>query len=94
MSASVALLQAPVTPFSYLNDVITPAYKILADPLREQLSKVGDGPIDHSKLPNYDDFNEIFWQQGCLNLTIITMFNKPSPLKKRSVCLRRHGRTL
>ncbi|CAN0031066.1 unnamed protein product, partial [Hapterophycus canaliculatus] len=49
---------------SYLDEVITPAYSLLA----EQLSKIGHGVIDHSSVRNYDDFNEIFWQEECLKL--------------------------
>lgn len=55
---------------SYLDEVITPAYSLLA----EQLSKIGHGVIDHSGVRNYDDFNEIFWQEDCLKLTVATMF--------------------
>jgi len=77
---SSGILQVPD---SYLEDVITPAYNLLA----EQLSKVGHGPIDHSGVKNYDDFNEIFWQEECLKLTVATMFDgKDSPVKKRWVC--------
>lgn len=54
----------------YLDDVITPAYDILA----QQLASIGHGVIDHSEVCNYDDFNEIFWQEECLKLTVATMF--------------------
>ncbi|CAM9264163.1 unnamed protein product, partial [Sphacelaria rigidula] len=30
--------------------------------------------IDHMKVRNYDDFNEIFWRTSCLNLDIVSMF--------------------
>ncbi len=67
-------------PGSYLQDVITPAYKLL----KKELSDIGHKPIVHSTVCNYDDFNEIFWQEGCLELTVATMFQGDnSPIKKR-----------
>ncbi|CBJ30457.1 1,3-beta-glucan synthase, family GT48 [Ectocarpus siliculosus] len=67
-----------ITVPSYLDEVITPAYSLLA----EQLSKIGHGVIDHSSVRNYDDFNEIFWQEECLKLTIATMFEGKTLKKK------------
>lgn len=64
-----------------MDDVIVPAYDLLA----VQLVNVGHGAIDHSNLRNYDDFNEIFWQEDCLRLTVGSMFTEKSSLKKRSV---------
>lgn len=64
----------------YLDEVITPAYDILA----AQLSDIGHGVIDHTKVRNYDDFNEIFWQETCLQLNITTMFDGKT-LKKKCV---------
>lgn len=55
---------------SYLEQVIVPAYHTVAS----ELADVGHGVIDHSKVCNYDDFNEIFWQSSCLDLNINTMF--------------------
>lgn len=66
---------------SYLDEVITPAYDLLA----AQLAHIGHGVIDHSNVRNYDDFNEIFWQESCLSFTVTTMF-EGATLKKRCVC--------
>ncbi|CAM9689894.1 unnamed protein product, partial [Ectocarpus fasciculatus] len=67
-----------ITVPSYLDEVITPAYSLLA----EQLAKIGHGVIDHSSVRNYDDFNEIFWQEECLKLTVATMFEGKTLKKK------------
>lgn len=67
--AVVALVCAQVP--SYLDEVIGPAYNVLA----EQLANIGHGVIDHSSVRNYDDFNEIFWQEDCLKMTVATMFD-------------------
>ncbi|CAN0403591.1 unnamed protein product, partial [Laminaria digitata] len=48
----------------YLDEIITPAYDLLA----QQLASIGHGVIDHSSVCNYDDFNEMFWQEECLKL--------------------------
>lgn len=67
---------------SYLDEVITPAYSLLA----EQLSRIGHGVIDHSSVRNYDDFNEIFWQEDCLRLTVATMFEGKTLKRKWVFC--------
>eukprot|EP00903_Cladosiphon_okamuranus_P007590 g7363.t1 len=67
-----------ITVPSYLEEVIIPAY----DLLHEQLAKIGHGVIDHSEVKNYDDFNEIFWQENCLDLNVNTMFAGKTLKKK------------
>lgn len=77
MRAAFTCCRQPVQVPKYLDEVITPAYNMLV----EQIPKT-HGVIDHSKVRNYDDFNEIFWQESCVDLTIATMFNGTA-LKKR-----------
>ena len=51
---------------SYLKEVIQPAYLTLSEQFEDR--KAGSKPY---LAKNYDDFNETFWQRGCLSLDIV-----------------------
>ncbi|CAM9399100.1 unnamed protein product, partial [Hapterophycus canaliculatus] len=51
---------------SYLKEVIQPSYLTLAEQYEDR--KAGSRPY---MVKNYDDFNETFWQRGCLSLDIV-----------------------
>ncbi|KAI4323117.1 hypothetical protein L6164_022748 [Bauhinia variegata] len=51
-------------PESFLNNVVTPIYKII----REEALKSKGGTADHSSWRNYDDLNEYFWSPDCFRI--------------------------
>lgn len=51
---------------SYLKEVIQPAYLTLAEQYEDR--RAGSKPY---MAKNYDDFNETFWQRGCLSLDVV-----------------------
>ncbi|CAN0471817.1 unnamed protein product, partial [Laminaria digitata] len=51
---------------SYLKEVIRPCYLTLAE--QNDNKRAGAEPY---LVKNYDDFNETFWQRGCLGLDVV-----------------------
>ncbi|KAF8043493.1 hypothetical protein BT93_A1723 [Corymbia citriodora subsp. variegata] len=49
---------------SFLRDVISPIYQVL----RKEAKKNQGGKASHSRWRNYDDLNEYFWSDRCLDL--------------------------
>lgn len=47
--------------FSFLEQIITPVYNIVA----KEAKASQNGKVPHSHWRNYDDFNEYFWQPSC-----------------------------
>ncbi|KAK4256006.1 hypothetical protein QN277_008927 [Acacia crassicarpa] len=51
-------------PESFLNNVITPIYRVIKD----EAEKSKGGTADHSFWRNYDDLNEYFWSPDCFSI--------------------------
>ncbi|KAH7686236.1 callose synthase protein [Dioscorea alata] len=48
----------------FLRNVVTPIYQVL----RKEAQRNKNGTASHSKWRNYDDLNEYFWSNECLNI--------------------------
>ncbi|XP_034679163.1 putative callose synthase 8 isoform X2 [Vitis riparia] len=51
-------------PESFLNNVVTPIYRVIY----EEAEKNKSGMADHSTWRNYDDLNEYFWSPDCFQI--------------------------
>ncbi|XP_078446407.1 callose synthase 9-like [Wolffia australiana] len=72
-----------VTGASFLDQVISPLYEVVAAEARNN----NNGNAAHSEWRNYDDFNEFFWSHGCFRLSWpwrldSDFFSKPIPKSK------------
>jgi len=64
-SRTVAENADGVTDFSFLEQIITPVYNVVA----AEAKSSQNGKAAHSTWRNYDDFNEFFWQPACFELS-------------------------
>ncbi|XP_050219480.1 callose synthase 9 [Mercurialis annua] len=82
---------------SFLNEVITPLYEVVA----AEAGNNENGRAPHSAWRNYDDFNEYFWSLHCFELSWpwrkgSSFFQKPKPRTKyllKTAGSQRRGKT-
>ncbi|RLN56165.1 hypothetical protein BBJ29_003321 [Phytophthora kernoviae] len=74
----------------YLNEIVRPVYQVIAT-MRSAAAPKGKRPLDHEDITNYDDINEFFWANKCLecdemNVAKMLEVHDPKTFKeKRSV---------
>ncbi|KAL4118542.1 hypothetical protein PRIC2_010867 [Phytophthora ramorum] len=74
----------------YLNEIVRPVYGVIAK-MRTATAPKGERPFDHQDTTNYDDINEFFWTDKCLesdemNVAKMLEVHDPKTFKeKRSV---------
>ncbi|KAG7399091.1 1,3-beta-glucan synthase component [Phytophthora boehmeriae] len=74
----------------YLNEIVRPVYNVIAT-MRSAAAPKGKRPLDHQDITNYDDINEFFWMNKCLecdemNVAKMLEVHDPKTFKeKRSV---------
>ncbi|KAF1792398.1 1,3-beta-glucan synthase subunit FKS1-like, domain-1 [Phytophthora cactorum] len=70
---------------TFLRRIVRPLYSVVAK-MRDVTPQKNGAGVDHKNVTNYDDVNEFFWRDTCLNFETVNVRDYKTFKERRSFC--------